>query len=286
MTVKTLGLSDFFTRHHKTSGEDSHESGRPHWLIAVFTLALVVCAVFQVLIMYAQTRIMTDSGKQTDKLIQASERNAVAAQRFAESAESINDGMKKAAQTLDIQASLLDKARLSSEKSFQKTLDETKENYRLERRAWIAIEDFELISFEPGSNPEARVIFSNSGKTPALNVKAIFLGGTVLPRDANQSQINSIVSKVTNAVPNLPLPIVGPLGHVVMHPRDDRPLPQKAYDMVKSRDYDMYFMGRLEYDDVSAHHQWLTICMKVQYIGTKTDLRYCSTGNETSFQVE
>ncbi|WP_353062767.1 hypothetical protein RBB77_15900 [Tunturibacter psychrotolerans] len=278
MPVKFLG--------HKSGGEGSHESGRPHWLIAVFTLALVVCAVFQVLIMYAQTQIMTDGGKQTDKLIQASERNAIAAQRFAESAESISDGMQKAAQTLNTQALLLEKARLSSEKSFKKTLDETKENYRLERRAWIAIEDFELISFEPGRNPEATVIFSNSGKTPALNVKAAFLGGTVLPRDANQSQINNIVSKASNAVPGIPLPIIGPLGHVAMHPREDRPLPQLAYDKVKSGAYDMYFTGRVEYDDVSTHHQWLTICMKVQYIGPKPDLRYCSAGNETSFQIE
>lgn len=277
----------FWRSHREDTQDETHSSGTPHWVIAAFTLALVVCAVFQTRIMYLQIDIMATDSRRSEQLIKASQDNANAAQKFAESAEKIEAGIRHASETLTRQAELLDRARISSERTFHESLEETRENYRLEHRAWVAIDDYTLTNFNVGQNAEAIMTFSNSGKTPAINVKGTLLPPKPVKQSTSQSEIDAIISNTQKSAPPLsPLPTIGPMGHLTLHPRDSQPLSEANYEMVRSGSYDLYFMGRIEYDDVSMRHQWMTICFKIQYAGNKPDLRYCSAGNETSYKVE
>ena len=99
----------------------------------------------------------------TEQIAAASERNATAAENFSGSASHINQGVGDAVKKLNLQAhaskTIAEQARKSLLASFRSD------------RAWIGVQHFQLLHYDPGVPVEFTYDLVNSGKTPALNVR-------------------------------------------------------------------------------------------------------------------
>jgi hypothetical protein len=157
-------------------------------LTAFGTLFYTAAAIVQIRLF---ERSADESSRQTDKLIQAaqtqataaqqivaaSERNAAAAQEFATNAGYINAGVGNAVTKLGIQAGQIETSRKSAEESSHKALQTTIDNFQNDQRAWVGIQSIVCECYmteQPGSTQMNRgpvqVFMINTGKTPALRV--------------------------------------------------------------------------------------------------------------------
>jgi len=104
----------------------------------------------------------------------ASERNAIAAENFAASAASINQGVSDAARGLQIQAGKMDAARTASVQQSQQSLQATIDNFHLEQRAWIGISDVQTeggkIDGQNFTFDRVSFVIRNTGRTPAIHL--------------------------------------------------------------------------------------------------------------------
>jgi hypothetical protein len=153
------------------------------FLMAFGTLFYAGAASVQVWIM---RRSAHDASLQTDKIIRAaqdqasaaqkiadaSDRNAVAAKSFSASADKINRETAKAVLELRRSADDAENASAQSSQNAQRVLDATIEATRLEQRPWLAAHDGGINNFKLNEPFRATVVIWNTGKTPALYVKA------------------------------------------------------------------------------------------------------------------
>jgi hypothetical protein len=156
-------------------------------LMALGTLFYTGAAIVQI---YLFERNAAESSLQTDKLIQvaqtqacaarqivaASERNAAAAEGFAQSASHINEGIENAVLKLKTQTEKMDSARTDADKDAKNALGATIDNFHQEQRAWLSAEP--PASGAPSSTVPMNLSFpiKNSGRTPAKNVTIFFNG--------------------------------------------------------------------------------------------------------------
>jgi hypothetical protein len=120
--------------------------------------------------------------RQTDQLISAAKISAYSAseslqasRNFADSARSINEGVRNAVTELNRQAEITEHARETSASFSQQSLQATIDNFHEDQRAWVGIAGNGHISTSivDGSPLKVHIDFQNFGKTPAFNERGI-----------------------------------------------------------------------------------------------------------------
>jgi hypothetical protein len=248
----------------------SHRHSRQQWFKKnIFEVSLAdwcMVGLTAVIAIYAASQLseMHGAGQQTDKLIEAANKNALAATKFSESADRIDARIKLAEQDFQNMAN-------SSRDSIQATQD----SMRLDQRAWVTVEVKEIVS---ESKAHGFVItFTNTGKTPALGVSPpqyVFAAG----RESAMSEAEMLRGFALPPKPRLPantpaearesvqrewaLYAKKPEGYVLSpsasHTLTEQmsvaftsePKPQNPTDMLKRLRLKNYIQGRLTYKDV------------------------------------
>lgn len=162
------------------------------------------------------------------------------------------------------------------------TLGFTRESTHLDQRAWVTV--VSLVTHPPvpevGQTFRISINFTNSGKTPALNILSTTVADPV-PKGGqpNFSYTNDPVAHVGLIAPN-------GYNFAELKPARSRstgnesPLTQAIIDEIKREDTRIYVHGHLTYNDVFGKSHWLDFC----YYLTAPDLTsfsVCKEHNET-----
>ena len=251
------------------------------WMIAL-TFLIFLTAAFQA---YETWTNNNSTSKQVDKIIKAANQIQGSAKSFSQSAEGINSGVRDAVGKLNLQAGATNMLAQQSRKALQA-------NIRSER-AWIGVQNFNLTRYEPGMPVEFTYDLVNSGKTPALNVRLAVRGDHIFEADWSNRQMRDRINQdiATRAwqwdlATNTTITPQGVQPHIFTSPK---PLSHDVYDrVVKPRIGFPYILGRVEYDDVSGNHQWMTFCFNFDYDATRQipSWNYCRVGNDMSYEKE
>ena len=215
------------------------------------------------------------AGEQTDKLISAANINAGAAKKsaqasrdFADTAGKINAGIVDAVGKLDAQAQAMEESRISSESASTRSLTAIIDNFHQEQRAWVGVQ--EAIPKPPTETAawNVRIIFFNSGKTPARNVQSstMFMTSDIpLSRptadEVKQLEFRPVQSIAPQGRYNLIIGISPPAEASSITQKHGNQTLITQYPYIKSGQLFLYYFGMLKYDDAFGNHRWTQFCI-------------------------
>lgn len=234
-----------------------HDTTSTDWLIVLLTAAIALTS-------YLQWREIRSGSTDTHALAQAANTQA---QRMGDMSTAA-DQIRQAAQDM-----------ASNEKRVaddtEKALDASNEQAMIAQRAWLEVttETVPLKSgepFLPGQSADFRVRITNTGRTPALDVRYEEVW-CVDRKNKNAkipcpSFVYKTYSSPTNIMPN------GGSYHDF-----EQPINVTAYAEIKSNEVTQYSHGRVTYDDVFGKHHWVTYCDLLLPTGAWAN---CKTNNE------
>lgn len=246
------------------------------------TIAAVVISIVTGLIFAGQLYEMHEGGAQTDKMIDAANRNAAAAKGFADSAGSINTGIQGAVGQMQGAVSQLRTMANSS----QKSIKATQNAMRQDQRAWVGVMDASVVEFNENEVPKVVIVFSNSGKTPARNVQV-----SVRFR-LSETPIAGPLPEDIKALEYRPAQSIPPqgkfnfaLGFDVMGRQNNSSelngdqFLRSRFAAIKAKSLILYYFGILKYDDVFGKHRETQFCLAVAD-PEKKEISYCDNFND------
>jgi hypothetical protein len=224
------------------------------------------------------------TSKQVDRIIGAAEsirdssdQIKSAGYMFSGAAIGINNAGWNAFGQLKLQEQQMEAARKSTDTDAQKSLEATKEQMRLDQRAWLGAGDYAYTVAE--SSPiESVANVTNTGKTPALHVLCQSSGATIL---------KGHILRETDIVYPAGLPTIKQ-GAIFPNQRfplktDAQPLnsvKQKSwFDNVQSGNWVQYFWGYVQYEDTFGKSHWTHFC--TQYVPSTKSGTPCPVYNDT-----
>jgi len=220
--------------------------------ISVATVVIALSSVMQFATALLQWNEMSNSGKQTEKIVNADDRLAGANERFATAME-------------------------ASLGQAQKSLSAIVLTARLDQRAWLSFEDV-YGSARVGSPGVISAVVKNTGKTPAINVLIQYFVKNIKSGDKIEFTYRGIQSEPSRGLlpPNADF-------HIVMNPTLG-PLVAEEMNRIRSGEKRVYFYGRATYDDIFSRHHWVTFCSFLSPDGGA--MVYCSEYNGTDRQED
>jgi hypothetical protein len=147
-------------------------------------------------------------------------------------------------------------------------------DFRTDQRSWVGVTGWESPSkLEIGAPLVLKIVFKNTGKTPASNVRFV---GVADPRpsgsgpDFNYSGHNEIATDLGFLSPGADF-----VGRYVATQGN---LTEAGYDDITTGRWAVYVHGKGEYDDIFGCHHWITYCFRLE--PDTGNLSVCSTHNE------
>jgi hypothetical protein len=207
---------------------------------------------------------MHEGGKDTTAIAKAAKQQACAAQKsaqaardFADSAANINVGITAAVKELGRQAREVELSRNTSSETSQKALEASISNFHRDQRAWVGVIKIEG-ALKSNQNFSPTAYFMNSGRTPALHVRASM----------------GVVPGVVGREPFLPTwPDNGRGSTNQFMPgvlyENSVPMTEDYKKIIESGDFltelnsgsrTVYVMGRFDYTDTFGEPHWTTFC--------------------------
>jgi hypothetical protein len=130
------------------------------WIMSIATIVIALGTIVSAAAIFLQWREMVNGGADTVAIKNAAQKQADAAQQFADASDGINENVNDAVTKLDAQAN--DSAA---------SIKATQEAMRLDQRAWFGIKEITLTNpLALGKPVQISILGLNTGKTPALNV--------------------------------------------------------------------------------------------------------------------
>ncbi len=164
------------------------------------------------------------------------------------------DNMNWMARTMDGSLKESQVARGTSEKQSKAALDASILVARTDQRCWIGLQGIHY-TIDAGKVIESTIVFTNTGKTPAVNLRTRATMKPVPVGDAPDFQhIYSIVPQ--NHSP------VAPNASIFTNPKDHSniPLAQDEVDAIKQGAAVVYIYGRIDYEDIFHVDHWISFC--------------------------
>lgn len=127
---------------------------------------------------------------------------------------------------------------------------------RTDQRAWMGIPTLEVVGkVETGTPLVIRLVFHNSGKTPAAYVTAVTIAD---PKPFNAPpdialREGEVMRKIGFASPNSGF-------DSLVSPTQGKPLTETAFNEIASGRCRIYVHGRIEYSDIFRKEHWMTFC--------------------------
>jgi len=127
---------------------------------------------------------------------------------------------------------------------------------RTDQRAWMGIPTLEVVGkVEAGTPLVIRLVFHNSGKTPAAHVAAVAIGDPKpfnAPPDIAYRE-GEVMRGIGFASPNSGF-------DSFVSPTQGKALTEAAFNGIASGKYRIYVHGRVDYEDIFRRKHWMTFC--------------------------
>lgn len=218
----------------------------PKWTdkaIVILTLGIFGAAALQTYIFHRQRQEMTESGRQTDRIIAADQRLAAANERFADAMEASNTSNRESLEKT------LKQSRIA--------LNATVRQSEIAQRAWVyaIVQPASEDHFEAGKPFDIRITTKNTGKTPATNVSSVSYVTIVQIESSPDLALPRPTFKQKDYVPfdNIS-PDSTRYGDFVYN------LTETDVERINGGRVRIYAWGRIQYDDVFGVHHWTTFC--------------------------
>lgn len=245
----------------------------------------VFVGILTLIIFAGQLYEMWQGGRQTDKLITASNTNARAATSFANSASNINGGIRAAvskmqgavdqlgSQVKELKKSAKESDRLAiaTEKTAQAAKDGIVTNrnaIQLENRAWLGVTNETVVQFETGKPTKVDITLINTGKTPASHVME---GADVQPY--------TLIPDTPLLFGLTPTASIPPQGSHILHITSNAKLDGITKAKIEGKVLVLVFRGTVQYEDFNKIQRTTSVCMFMSDPATK-QLSFCETGND------
>jgi hypothetical protein len=140
--------------------------------------------------------------------------------------------------------------RLQAEKTFTATIDQ----FHLDQRAWVAVSDIRATNLAIGQPFVVTVVFKNTGKTPAEQMKVASVIDPVAEGQKPDFADPKAISRgllPPNAEANVRLDATS---------KSASGITEAGFDQVNAGKLVIYAHGRVTYDDVFGCHHWATFC--------------------------
>ena len=252
--------------------------GRPKGVNIFLTAIIAVSTVVQTCNSRSNNR---SSGLQAERLIDAANRVDDAAGSFSHSASGINQGVSDAVNRLQAQAHVTELARETSAAQNELTLRNTIESSRLDQRAWVAAEAITALpnTFVAGQTAFLEILFRNTGRTPAKNVRIATIHeatrrGSPPPFQYSAPSRYGLMAPNGTAFNHIP---------VAFNPLTLAPLPldDRSIQQLTSGDETLYIHGELTYDDIFGQQHWTTYCYFLSNLPGPVAPAACPEHNDT-----
>jgi len=203
------------------------------------TRAGVVVAVITCIIFLGQFYEMYTGSRDTHIL-------ALAAKKQADKAETISSSLRDAVSDMD-----------AANANARKALDATIVQAEISERAWLSVTvaPYPNVHFEVGKPLDIRVTITNTGKTPALDVRSATYRTTINRRDSPSLTLpKPVYTDKDYAMGGTVFPNSHTFGDLVylLTPEDVR--------RIDSMEVRIYVYGRIRYEDVFGSHHWVDFC--------------------------
>jgi hypothetical protein len=162
----------------------------------------------------------------------------------------------------------------SQEKATRESLDETLKAVRYSEAAYIAITDASLIQFGGNKVTVCRMFYSNTGNTPAYNVRVYghmsLWDRPLIPKDHEKlKDIGPAESSQHIIAPN------GVRDHVIS---TMTPLSASNLQFIQNGSHRFYIWGIITYEDIFRRERWTTFCH--MQVGGGSVLAGCGSNNK------
>jgi hypothetical protein len=221
------------------------------------------------------THNLADAAAKTEK---SAEKSAQASRDFADNAAKINAGISTAVDKLNMQAGELQESvaqatRLatSTEKTAQSAregIETNRDALLLENRAWLGVIAENVTEFEAGKVIKAEITLTNSGKTPASQVK------------------EGVDVQGFPAIPNTPLlfglrptAAIPPQASHILQFTSPAVLSGIELGKIKDKSAFLVLRGIIQYEDFNKVQRQTNVCMFMSDPTTKK-LSFCEAGND------
>jgi hypothetical protein len=195
-----------------------------------------------------------------DKIKLSADKQATAAQKFADTAGLINSGIGDAVKKLDAQAN-----------NSAASIKTTQEAIRLEQRAWVVVKGTQGVP-ELGKPWGIRVVFTNNGTTPARNTR-ISCNVEGEPRGTPFRFKKVPVGSSFLMTPNVEQ-------WCVLFPTSPQLINQDALNKIANRDIVISIFGTVTYDDIFHQSHWYTFCREMETDAANWE--ECETGGDAT----
>jgi hypothetical protein len=195
----------------------------PNKTISVATVVIAGASLLQFGTAVLQWREMSDAGKQTDKIISSDERLATAMENSVAQAKT--------------------------------GLDASIEASRIDQRAWVGPTGEVILDIKPWKQPQITTVVSNTGKTPALHVRALIVGKIGLKGTAMMFDYAKLPSGQNRSDTTLQ-----PGTHITLYPENTPVFSPTQIETIKRGDIVVYVHGKITYQDVFGKEHHTTFC--------------------------
>lgn len=158
-----------------------------------------------------------------------------------------------------------------SQESFEKSFGATVQQFRQDQRAWLGLADFSVTQFNDKDPFKMRLVFVNTGKTPAIHSEKV-IAFQIPSKPFRVAEDLTIPQNALEPAGSIP-----PQGHFGVD-INNTAVPQ-FYDGLNNGNSFLYFFGEMRYRDVysqTVHRS--TFC--VVYDRVLHEMGFCLFGNE------
>jgi len=221
---------------------------------------------------------MHTGGKDTHDLAVAAENQAGWMETFASKMQTQADRTKELADRMKDQA---DETKSIAEQTGQ-VANIANETLSADR-AWIGFNTFQIDRFEPKQTIKATILLLNTGRSPAMSVRA-GLGELYFKAASTKDWQDAAISEAIQGVELRPQPSIPPQGGLPIHLESRNPLPIETYDNIRNGTFKYLLDGRSEYRDVYGKQQWIRFCVSIQFVHPDDPVTwaFCDAGNDMS----
>jgi hypothetical protein len=237
------------------------EAAITDWIMAFSTVCLLLVAIIAASISYYQWREMHTGGADTHELALEAKAQADATKAEADSMKDLADKSLRQAEATDKLAAQAEKSAAASIQSARdadisaratkdmaaisaRSLEYAKESARLDQRAWLAVTSLRLTKFQADKRLEAQLLYTNSGRSPALRVSIV---GVVLILDP---KVRPDFLNLAPAEDFTALRSVAPQGVNNWTKPSERPLTEEEKDAIGRGTRIAWAWGFVRYEDM------------------------------------
>ncbi|MGD1025429.1 MAG: hypothetical protein ABR880_21810 [Candidatus Sulfotelmatobacter sp.] len=266
-----------------SENENEPMTDKPKWtdvVMAFFTIVIAGAAILQ-------WREMVGAGTQTDKLVEYSKTQASAASSISGAADDFKDSAFWMEQHMDDAANAIQDSVDTADRNTKTTIRNAQNAFRQEQRAWVGVLSLaDSKGFTDTEVWKVKVVFFNSGRTPARNVQSsgMFITSPVPISGPVPAQIKQLAFR--------PAQSIAPQGSYQEALGTDYPAEASTegqrqgqqtlvqqYNLIKNKKLLLYYFGILKYDDNSGGHHKTQYCISLANPDTK-EPGFCEAFND------